>query len=297
MTECRFRVMALIVNGKYAGGIAPFERPTRWGSVLEPRLLLQYNSLVPGDSESKYPSHRASNTIKITDKIAEFIEAQEYAKTLLKCRWPFVDVRAFLQRGWQATPSYTYIVPLSDLKRQWNLVDRNLKRLIRRCDNDGLFMTIDDDFESFYRMHRETHHRKGAPIYLPKAKFADYFNELHESGLARLYHARLPDGASIAAQLVLAGDHPVCETVSACADGQHLKTGANAFLRWKVFEHLAADGYTHNDLTDASLNSVTRFKSQFGGDLRLCFVLSYPSSRRYRWGSRMTSPVRALLRR
>jgi hypothetical protein len=297
MTECRFRVMALIANGQYVGGVALFERPTRWGRILEPRLLMQYNGLVLAHAESKYPSQRASNTIKITDEVAAFIESQKYAKTLLKCRWPFVDVRAFTQRGWLATPSYTYIVPLSDLERQWDLVDRNLKRLIRRCERDGLAVTVDDDFESFFRMHEETHQRKGAPIYLSKIKFADYFKELHANGLARLYHARLPDGASIASQLVLAGDHPVCETVSACADGRHLKTGSNAFLRWKAFKHLAADGYTHNDLTVASLNSVTRFKSQFGGDLRLCFVLSYPSSRRYRWGSRMMSPVRALLRR
>jgi len=297
MTECRFRVLALIANGKYVGGVALFERSTRWGWILEPRLLLQYNGFVLADSESKYPSQRASNTIKIIDEVAAYIESQAYAKTLLKCRWPFVDVRAFLQRGWQAIPSYTYMVPLSDLERQWDLVDRNLKRLIRRSENEGLSVSVDEDFESFYRLHEETHYRKGAPIYLPRNKFSDYFKELHGQGIAKLFHARLPDGKSIAAQLVLAGDHPVCETVSACADGQYLKTGANAFLRWKAFEHLAALGYTHNDLTDASLNSVTRFKSQFGGDLRLCFVLSYPSTRRYRWGSRLTAPVRALRRR
>ena len=293
----RFRIMALTRNDRFVGGIALFERPTRWGQVLQPRLLLQYNGFVLGASDSKYPSQQTSMTIGLTNQLAEFLEEQHYASTVIKCRWPFTDARAFLERGWQAIPSYTYIMPLSDLERQWDLVDRNIKRLIRRCDKDGLSVTMDDDFDSFYRMHRETHDRKGAPIYLPEQIFAEYFYDLHRAGIARLYHARLPDGMSIAGQLVLAGDHPVCETVSACADGKYLSTGGNAFLRWKAFESLAADGYTHNDLTDANLNSVTRFKSQFGGDLRLCFVLAYPSTWRYRWGTRLETFSRTLLRR
>ena len=296
-TGCRFRILALTANGVCVGGTALFERETRWGTILEPRLLLQYNGFVVGEGASRYPSQQTSSLIKLTDELAKSIEAQGYARTLIKFRWPFVDARALLQRGWQAAPTYTYLVPLSDLKQQWELVDRNLKRLIRRCDREGVTVTVDDDFESFYRMHEETHIRKGAPIYLPRTDFRNYFGALHEAGLARLFHARLPDGKSIASQLVLTGDHPVCETVSACADGEHLKAGSNAYLRWKAFEILADEGYLHNDLTDASLNSVTRFKSQFGGDLRLCLVLEYPSTRRYRWGSRLSSVARTLLRR
>ena len=61
-------------------------------------------------------------------------------------------------------------------------------------------------------------------------------------------------------------------TVSAAADAERQKSGSNPFLRWSVFEHLAAQGYAANDLTDASLGSVARFKSQLGGDLAMSFV-------------------------
>ena len=105
------------------------------------------------------------------------------------------------------------------------------------------------------------------------------------------------DGRSIAAQLVLTGNHNISETVSACADSQYLKTGANAYLRWKTFEQLAAWGFTHNDLTDASLNSVTRFKSQFGGDLRLCMACVRPKKLAYRFGTGLEDLVRSSLQR
>ena len=288
----RFRVMAIRADGRDLGGIALFETQSRWGTILAPRLLLQYNGFVLADHKSKYPSHRTSAQIRATDQIAEFIEQSGYARTLIKCRWPCMDARAFINRGWRAKPSYTYLVPLSDLENQWGKVDRNLRRLIKRCDADGLLLTEDDEFDDFLRMHFETHERKGSPVYLSQSQFTAYFKALRRAGIARLYTARLGDGTPAAAQLTLAGRHPISDTVSAAADSRYQNTGANAFLRWSVFERLSQDGYTHNDLTDAGLNSVTRFKSQFGGDLRMCLELTYPSTWRYRVGTKLARIVR-----
>ena len=52
----------------------------------------------------------------------------------------------------------------------------------------------------------------------------------------------------------------------------------------RVFEALSALGYAANDLTDAALSPVTRFKSQLGGDLHLSLLLEGPRSRLYRAG-------------
>ena len=108
----------------------------------------------------------------------------------------------------------------------------------------------------------------------------------------------------IASQLVLAGGHPVTHTVSAAADPEFLRMGANAFLRWKAFEALHAAGYAANDLTDAALNPVTHFKAQFGGELVLCHVAEQPPSRRWRAArtrearmSRLRAAARRLFRR
>ena len=47
------------------------------------------------------------------------------------------------------------------------------------------------------------------------------------------------------------------------------------------FESLAQAGYAANDLTDASLNPVTRFKSQLGGELRATLSVSKTFSQLY----------------
>jgi predicted DNA-binding ribbon-helix-helix protein len=156
---------------------------------------------------------------------------------------------------------------LHDLPGQWNRVEQNLRRLVDRCAEQNIAHTEDDDFESFLRLHKLTMSHHEAALYLPDDPFRRWFETLHRSGLRRLFHARLPSGESIAAQIVLLAEHPVSHTVCAAIDPEHRRLGAAAFLRWRTFEWLARQGKTGNDLTDAALNSVTHFKSQLGGDL------------------------------
>ena len=80
---------------------------------------------------------------------------------------------------------------------------------------------------------------------------------------------------------MLTGPGRVAHTVCAGADEDYLRMGASAFLRWRAFESLAQAGYAANDLTDASLNPVTRFKSQLGGELRATLSVSKTFSQLY----------------
>jgi len=72
---------------------------------------------------------------------------------------------------------------------------------------------------------------------------------------------------AIASQLMLLGPRAAAHTVCAGADEQYLRMGASALLRWHSCLALARAGYRANDLTDAALNPVTRFKSQLGAEL------------------------------
>jgi len=243
-----------------------------------PRLLLYYNGLVLKQQETRYPSVRSSREVEVLTALGDSLSAAGYARLVLKSRAPIADVRPFQLRGWSAHPAYTYVVPLKDLAAQWQCVEQNLRRLVTRCEREGLRLVEDDDFDAFFRMHESTHERKGAALYLPRPAFETYFRRLHAAGKGRIYHARRPDGRSIAAQLVLTGAHPVSHTVSAGADQEFIASGASAFLRWKALEALTALGYVANDLTDAGLGTVGHFKSQLGGRLEPYFVLSRPDA-------------------
>lgn len=291
-----FRIRAVFKGDDIVGGIGLYTERRRAGTVVSPRLLLYYNGPVLRDYRTRYPSERTRRHLRILRALESSLREEGFARVVLKPRSPLSDVRVFTGNGWSARPVHTYVVPLADLDELRSRLDRNARRLVNRAEREGLTVEADDDFDGFYRFHHDTHERKGAPLYLSERKFRDFYEELREAGLIRLYHARLPDGRSAAAQMVLLGPHPVTHTVCAAADDDHMSTGANPFLRWKVFEDLNRMGYAANDLTDASLNPVTDFKAQLGGDLETCLQVTRatPRSRADRAVSRS---VRGLRRR
>ncbi len=284
-TGGRYRILAAFRGTEMLGGIGLYEESTRWGTVVSPRLLLFYNGIVVREYDTRYPSQRAARQLEAMSALEEPLRAGRYARTLVKMRAPLDDVRVFQSRGWTAWPAYTYVVRLDDLDAAWGRIDQNLRRLVRRCEKQGIEVSEDEDFDALYRLHLEVHRRKGAPLYLPARAFERYFRRLRALDLCRLFHARLPDGRAIASQLVLTGGHPVTHTVTAATDAEYLKLGASALLRWRVFRALAAGGATANDLTNADLGPVSRFKAQLGADLVPCFTVQRPDTVRYRGGN------------
>lgn len=277
----RFRILGVMKSGELQGGAALYETSSPWGSVIANRLLLYYQGIILRRQETKYPSQRTAREIETLRALKSALDAIPAARLLMNNRSTLSDLRVFQDGTWTVRPSYTYVVPIADTAAQWDLVEKNCRRLIDRCREQGMQYTEDDDFESFFRLHQQISDRKDAPLYLPKEKFLAFFKSLQSQGLARLAHARMTDGRSIAAQLVLHCKHPVTHTAAAGADAEYLRLGASAYLRWKAFESLSADGYEANDLTDAALNPVTHFKSQFGGRLETTWVLMRPDSAGY----------------
>jgi hypothetical protein len=294
VTRATFRILAVRRAGELVGGLPLYEHPAALGGrCAGPRLLLYYHGPLYAPYEGGYPSQRTARQLEIATALLDALRAERYDRIILKSRATVSDVRAFVNAGWSATPAYSYVVPLTDLRQQWQRVESNLRRLIKRCtDTDGLTYTEDADFDAFFRLHAMTLGRRGLHTYLPEADFREFFAHLQALGLARLQHARLPNGSAIASQLVLLGAHPVCHTACAGMDPAYSRLGATAFLRWRGFEALAAQGYAGNDLTDAALNSVTHFKAQLGGTLETALVLSSPPSWRHRGASALTQAAR-----
>lgn len=256
-----FRILAVLRGEEIHGGIALYERSGAAGRILAGRLLLYYNGVVLKEFGAKYPSENASKELGILGALEQALSKMGFAHTHLRNRHPISDVRILQERGWTARPSYSLLMRLDSLDEAFGRVEQNQRRLIRRCEAEGAVLSWDDDFHSFYRMHVGTHRRKGAPLYLREDRFRQYFRDLSSLDLCWLFHVRLRDGAPVASQMVLLGGHPVTHTVAAAADPDFLSLGTTPFLRWKTCEALAANGYRGNDLTDASLNEVTRFKA------------------------------------
>jgi hypothetical protein len=262
------------------GGVSVLERDIPMGRFVVPGLLRYYNGFILRDYDTRYPSQRSARQNEVLARLGEALVARRYGSLVLRSRSSLEDVRPLLATGWAARPSYSYVVPLGDLDQLWGQVEQNLRRLVDRARELNLEFVVGGEFDAFYDLHAATGERKDAPVYLPRPAFRTFYETLAGDGLCELYHVRAPDGTIVASQLVLLG-HAVTHTVSAAADASRQNTGCNPFLRWSVFEHLAAKGYASNDLTDATLGTVSRFKSQLGGDLVVSLVTSRSPSASY----------------
>jgi hypothetical protein len=289
----RFAVLVVRHGDAMAGGVALYERDSRFGAYVSPRLLLYYNGPVLVRYETTHPYRATSRHLKSLVALEAALSSAGYGVVVLKARPPLSDLRPFLKAGWSGSLGYSYVVPVDDRDAIRGRMEQNLRRLVDRNVRDGLTLTEDDDVDAFLDLHEATMARVGAAPYLPRESFRTFVRRLRHLGLASVFHARLPDGQSIASQFVLLG-HPVTHTVCAGVDSAHIRSGASAFLRSGVFERLHARGYAANDLTDAWLNSVTRFKGQLGGTLEPWLELRSPSSRLYRWGNGSLDRLRAL---
>lgn len=276
------RIRAVFKGDELVGGIPLYERRSRSGRYVSTRLLLYYNGVVLRDYDSSYPSRNITRHRRILEALEPSLREEGYTRVAFKPRSPFRDARVFAERGWSIRPGYTYVVPIDDLDAAWDRMEGNVKRMIDRARSRSLTVTEDDDFDSFFRLHREIHERKGAPLYLEETAFRRFVSQLLETGLGRLFHARLPGGRSVSTLLVLTGRHPVTHTVCAATEEDHLSVGASGLVRWEAFRRLSEAGSTANDLTDAALNPVTRFKRQLGGNLVLNLVVHRTDSLPFR---------------
>jgi len=290
-TGGRFRVLAVEKGEEIVGGVALYEEDTPGGVRVSPRLLLYYNSPVLVGLDSHRPYRETSEHLKILSEMETWLRDAGYGRLSFKCLPALTDVRPLVSRGWSVKPTWSYVVPLSDIDAAWDRIEQNLRRLVRRAEKEGIVVTEDDDFESFFRLHTLTMDRKDRGIYLPGTPFERYFRTLHSQGLATLFHARTSDGTAVATTLLLLGNHPVAHTVSAAADPEFQNLGTNPLLRWEGFKALHERGFKGVDLTDASLNAVTRFKGQLGGDLVMSLELDAPRSARFRMWERSSRAV------
>ena len=269
----QFRILTAWKGQEIFGGVGLHFKKSRYGYDVHRRGLLYYNGLVLKNFETKYPSKLIDKHNEILRVMLEELENRMYAVVQLSNRHTLRDTRVFTWNGWGVWPQYTYEVPIHDLDKLWDRAEQNVRRLITRCEQEGMKLRIDDDFAAFYALHKVTYERKGLSPYLSLERFRMLYEALKAKNCCQIFFAVSPEGKPLAVQIVLFTNHPVTHTWAAGADPDYLRTGASAFLRWKVFEELNKRGFAYNDLTDAMEEKVAKFKSQFGGNLVFCPII------------------------
>jgi len=275
-TGGEYRLLAVCDESRILGGIGLYIRAHGRREYVRGRYLLYYNGPFVRRISEASPIAMEETTHRVLTCIESRLRSTDYSRVQIRPRHTVSDCRPFLQQGWQAHPTFSYIVDISDIEACFSRMHRNVRRQIRQAERTGIQATRSDNIDGFFSLHQQTCQRKGFPTYLGRDSMIAFYDELRESNLARLYMVGEPDSPPSAGVLVLASDHPVTHTVCAASRSGKLPSGANTWLRWHVFKDLSECGYAENDLTDAHEPAVAKFKRQLGARLVVSQQLGLP---------------------
>lgn len=181
------------------------------------------------------------------------------------------------------TDKLTTLLPLlPDSEDQFNLLDSNVKRKIRKCERNGINVKIGKTelLPDFYEIYSRNMHRLGSPA-LPKRWFAALLSQ-YQNGKAALWCAYLDDKPVGAAfMLEYKGFYEACW---ASTLHQYNSLYTSYGLYWQMIAYAVEHKGIHFSFGRSSLDSgVHKFKQQWGGvDLQLYWNYSHPQVRNVR---------------
>ena len=305
--EAEVSFVAVTDGGRIAGGAPLLISRSRAGSSVTNRLFLHYNGIMLDrrfslEHDGAGASAGANASIELISALAQAVSARGLDSVTLHQSGIGFDLRPFHAAGWRSSPTYTYVVGLDpaggeDVTALLKSADKNIRRLVRKAAENGVRLTEDLETAELHRLHSLTAERKGSPVYLPADRFDRLIRRLHAAGVCRVFQARLSDGTIAAAQVVMFGPGGDSHAVCAAADPRYNSLGVNPFLRFGVFGKMQASGALYNDLTNASLDSVGRFKAELGARLKMNCVLNSPTSMRFKLNElrqRITAAIRRM---
>jgi hypothetical protein len=222
---------------------------------------------------SSYPASVTARYLELSGVLARGL-CRAYGSAVLKFLPDLQDVRPWLWTGWTAQPAYTYLL---DLGRELRVAP-SVRKHVRKGNEAGHRFSLDWDLDAHCALLRSTVRRQGVWTGLPEARFRPLAQCLHQQGLAWMGTCLSRDGEPLSSRVELGiqGGNRSLYDWTAGSLAERLAAGATPWLMVRMVEEARARGYASWDLCGASVASVARFKSEFGGRLAVAFLVQSP---------------------
>jgi len=206
----------------------------------------------------------------------------------------WMDVQGFRPVRITNQPRCTIVLDLkAEEQALLDNMDRNARRLIRRCENQGVRIEEGDRdrLDAFYAVMTRTARMKKIPLHR-KRFFEKAFDTFSETGIPRLFLA-MNDGEVVGALLIFAYGKTSSHLWGGTSE-KGRKLSASYPLHWAAIRWARRNGFAHTDLwgipdeiaemaesgqpipadREDGLWGLYRFKKSFGGRI-LCYIGAY----------------------
>lgn len=251
-------IYGIFKNTNLIGGCPVYSRKRFGFKMTILPSLIPYSGIILKPPSSKYSSQNESLRLKIENLLCQKL-SNEYDYVYLANHPSLQDIRGFVWNGWQIHIRYTHVIDLKDYSL--DKIDPFTRRRIKKATEHGVKISESNDIERVVDLVAKSYLRHSAMPPFPK----HYLTGLFERGIYNLFIAQNPKGEILSGMIVIK-DPPIAYGGILGSEPEALKTGVNSLLLWSVLSSLAGE-FEQFDFMGANVQSIAKFKSNFGGNL------------------------------
>jgi hypothetical protein len=185
----------------------------------------------------------------------------------------FNDWLPFRWKGFRQTTRYTYLIDYTNQSNNdlWNNIDIDNQRIIRRAEENGISVTITDDFELVYRYEEMSFERQGLKFMIPYNKLKSLDDALKRRDNRVIFRATDRDG-TIHAVLYLAFNRKSAYALLSGSDPNLRKMGGHTLIMWEAIKYFSGKvGYFNMGGSD--IERIEAHLKGFGGTQTPYFLI------------------------
>lgn len=250
------------------GGIA-FGSLKKFGvRLVVPPKLTQYWGVLLSHRKTKYPFKDLKYRKEILEALIEFLERDHQIIDLVLPP-EITDIRAFSWHRYNQKVKYTFQSKLDDQERIYGSFDPDIRRQIKRAEDQHIRVDhgSDEEFiQRFYRLQALSLDRQEWEFHFNLPDFLSLVSELRKNGVnIRIYTANIFDRSVAASALLIYKD--TAYYWLAGGESEYFKSGVNQLIIWSIIKDVMGLSIVYFDLVGANLQGVADYKATYGFDL------------------------------
>lgn len=254
-----------------AGLILPIKKKIIF-PISTPLPFTYYSGILFKDFPREKRQKQITEKNKAISKIHEHLK-HELKFLILKLHHTIDDVRQFKWLGYKIKPRHTFVLNIESIEGVWDGLSNSLKRKIKEAQERGFEVIKTTTVDKLTEQQILSYEKSGAKFFLEFKDLKRLLEKLVQGKVLQVYHVIDKNNAVLASRGVSIWNNKAYDVVAGMIDREI--DAASHFLLWKIIEDLSSNGVKEFDFCGADLESVSFFKTQFGGTIKISFEVGY----------------------
>ncbi len=255
-----YDIAAIYKGDEIVAGIGVFHKHNMMKiPTLTPRL-----SPILRVRDTKYRSKLYHENDELLKTLANFLKTH-YKRVALSTISRIDNVRAFIWCGYTVEVKYTFINEIENISS--DIFSHSTRKQIKKCEKGSVSVIDESNPEVFWQILKLTFEKKKHPLSIGKNEFIKLYEKINATDCCRMFFALLDDQPVSARIILYTHENDTVYDWVAGTDPDYFKTGVTSYLVYETMKYFSKRGFKYFDWNGANIESIARFKSNFGGTL------------------------------